>query len=58
MGRISTSYRYMIDIIGTDPFSLGELWVVNLEKLEKLSFETCVPSKYLISLRSGHPFLS
>ena len=35
MGRISTSYRYVIDIIGTDPFSLGELWVVNLEKLEK-----------------------
>ena len=25
MGRISTSYRYEIDIIGTDPFSLGEL---------------------------------
>ena len=25
MGRISTSYRYVIDIIGTDPFSLGEL---------------------------------
>ena len=36
MGRISTSYRYEIDIIGTDPFSLGELEVVNLEKLEKL----------------------
>ena len=32
-GRISTSYRYVIDIIGTDPFSLGELGVVNLEKL-------------------------
>ena len=32
MGRISTSYRYKIDIIGTDPFSLGELGVVNLEK--------------------------
>ena len=32
MGRISTSYRYVIDIIGTDPFSLGELRVVNLEK--------------------------
>ena len=31
-GRISTSYRYMIDIIGMDPFSLGELEVVNLEK--------------------------
>ena len=36
MGRISTSYRYEIEIIGTDPFSLGELGVVNLEKLEKL----------------------
>ena len=24
MGRISTSYRYEIDIIGTDLFSLGE----------------------------------
>ena len=38
MGRISTSYRYVIDIIGTDPFSLGELGVVNLEKLEKLRY--------------------
>ena len=27
-----------IDIIGTDPFSLGELGVVNLEKLEKLRY--------------------
>ena len=35
MGRISTGYRYMIDIIGTDPFSLGELGGVNLEKLKK-----------------------
>ena len=25
MGRISTSYRYMIYIIGTDLFSLGDL---------------------------------
>ena len=25
MGRISTSYRYLIDIIGTDPFTLEEL---------------------------------
>ena len=25
MGRISKSYRYEIDIIGPDPFSLGEL---------------------------------
>ena len=38
MGRISTSYRYEIYIIGTDPFSLGELGVVNLEKLEKLKY--------------------
>ena len=38
MGRISTSYRYVIDIIGTDPFSLGELGVVNLEKSEKLRY--------------------
>ena len=36
MGRISTSYRYEIDIVGEDLFSLGELGVVNLEKLEKL----------------------
>ena len=28
MGRISTSYRYDIDIIGTDPVSLGDLGVV------------------------------
>jgi len=33
MGRINTSYRYENNIIGMDPFSLGELWVVNLEKL-------------------------
>ena len=38
MGRISTSYRYVIDIIGTDPFSLGELGVVNSEKLEKMGY--------------------
>ena len=25
----------MLDIIGTDPFSLGDLGVVNLEKLKK-----------------------
>ena len=25
MGRIITSSRYVIDIIGTDPLSLGEL---------------------------------
>ena len=36
MRRISTSYRYEIGIIGTDPFSLRELGVVNLEKSEKL----------------------
>ena len=33
MGRKSTIYRYVIDIIGTDLFSLGELGGVNLEKL-------------------------
>ena len=39
MGRISPSYRYVIDIIGTDPFSLGELGGgVNLEKLENLRY--------------------
>ena len=35
MRRISTSYRYVVDIIGTGPFSLTELGGVNLEKLEK-----------------------
>ena len=35
MGRISTSSRYVIDIIGTDPLSLGELGGgVNSEKFE------------------------
>ena len=34
MDRNSTSYRYKIDIIGTDPSSLGELGVVNLENLK------------------------
>ena len=38
MGRISTSYRYVIEVIETDPFSLGEPGVVNLEKLEKMRF--------------------
>ena len=38
MGRISTSYRYVIDIIGTDMFSLGKLGVFNLGKLEKLRY--------------------
>ena len=33
MGRINTSSRYVIDIIGTDPFSFDELGPVNLEKL-------------------------
>ena len=33
MGRIGTSYRYDIEMIGTDPFSFGELGVVNFEKL-------------------------
>ena len=31
MGRISTSFRYVIEIIGTDPFSFEELGDVNLE---------------------------
>ena len=38
MGRISTSHRYAIEIIGTDPFSLEELGGVYLEKLEKLRY--------------------
>ena len=36
MEGISTSSRYVIDIIGTDPFSMEELGGVNLEKFEKL----------------------
>ena len=36
MGRISTSYRYVIDIIGTDLFTLEELGGVDLEKLKKI----------------------
>ena len=32
MGGISTSSRYVIDIIGTDPFSLEELGGVNLKR--------------------------
>jgi len=32
MGRISTSYRYDIDRIGTDPFYFEELGVANLEE--------------------------
>ena len=31
MGKISSSSRYVIDIIGTNPFSLEELGGVNLE---------------------------
>ena len=40
MGRKSTSSRYVIDTIETDPFSLEELGGggVNLEKLEKLRY--------------------
>ena len=38
MGRIRTSYRYEIDIIGTDPFSLVELGVVKWKKLEKFRY--------------------
>ena len=38
MRRISTSYKYVIDIIGTDPFSLRELGGVNLVRLEKLRY--------------------
>ena len=36
MGKISKSPRYVIDITGTDPLSLGELGgSVNSKKLEK-----------------------
>ena len=40
MGRISISYRYEIDIIGTDPFSLENFGIslVNLENLEKFRY--------------------
>ena len=39
MGKISTSHRYMIDITGTDPLSLGLLGGgVNSEKLEKMRY--------------------
>ena len=38
MGRISINFRYVIDIIGMDPFSLEELGGVNLEELEKLRY--------------------
>ena len=36
MGRINANYRYEVDIIGTDSFSLRELGVVNLGKLEQI----------------------
>ena len=38
MGRIRTTYRYEIEIICRDQFFLGELGVVNLEKLEELRY--------------------
>ena len=38
MGRVSTSYRYVIEIIGRHPFSFGELGAVNLEKVEKIRY--------------------
>ena len=39
MGRISTSYRYVIDIIETDLFTLEEMGGgVDLKKLEKLRY--------------------
>ena len=36
MGRIRTSYRYVIDIIEIDPFTLEELGGVDLEKFKKI----------------------
>ena len=39
VGKISIRPRYVIDITGTDPLSLGELrGRVNSEKLEKMSY--------------------
>ena len=39
MGRISINFRYVIDIIGMDPFSFKELGEgVNLEKLGELRY--------------------
>ena len=38
MERISTSPRYVIDVTGLNPLSLGELGDVNLEKLKKLRY--------------------
>ena len=38
-GKISTSPRYIIDITGTDPLSLGDLGGrVNPKKLEKMRY--------------------
>ena len=37
-GKNKHKFRYVIDIIGTDPFSLGELGGVNSENLVKLIF--------------------
>ena len=34
MERISTIYRYVIDIIGTDLFTLEELWGFDLKKIK------------------------
>ena len=49
MGRISTSYKYKIDIISTDLFSLRELGVVNLEKSKNWG---------IFNLRSGDQILT
>ena len=40
MGKISTSPRYVIDITGTDPLSLGELEGrgVNSEQIRKMRY--------------------
>ena len=38
MGKIRTSYRSVIDIIGMDLLTLEELEGVDLEKLEKLRY--------------------
>ena len=41
MGKIIKSPRYVIDIIGMDPLSVGELGrgaMVNSEKLEKMRY--------------------
>ena len=35
MGRIVTNSRYVIDIIGTDPFSLEELGGILFGKIRK-----------------------